>query len=153
MKIFVISILVLATSSAFARRCVPDANGNRNFQSICEVVVTGTTMSECHVTGPGRYSPDYRGNNYPGNYPGNFPGTYFPPYHTHPWERVTTGTEASACDVNLDDCKYFAFRQLEKYKYTNNCGDVSVGKSVEYTFKSMNNDGTVAEEVSGRMRR
>ena len=147
----IISLLVLATSNAFARRCVPDAMGNRNFQSVCEVAVTGTTLSECHITGSTRNSPD-RGN-YPGNHPYNYPGTYFPPYHTHPWERITTGTEASACDVSLDDCKYFAFRELEKYSYTNNCGDMSVGKSVEYTYKSMNNDGTVAEEISGRMRR
>ncbi len=136
--VLIISFLLLATSSAFARRCVPDANGNRNFQSVCSVLVTGTTLSECHVTGPSRYSPDYRGNY---------------PYHTHPWNRVTTDEEASACDINLDDCKYFAFRQLEKYKYTNNCGDVSVGKSVEYSYQSMNNDGTVADEVTGRMRR
>lgn len=150
-NVFIISLLVLATSNAFARRCVPDTLGNRNFQSVCEVVVTGSTLSECHVTSS-RNTPDYRGN-YPGNYPRNYPGTYYPPYHTHPWERISTGAEASACDVTLDDCKYFAFRQLDKYTYTNNCGDVSVGKSVEYTFKSMNNDGTVAEEVSGRMKK
>jgi hypothetical protein len=146
--VLIVSLLVLSTSSAFARRCVPDADGNRKFQNVCEVVVTGTTLSECHVTGPSRYSPDYRGN-----YPGNYPGQYNPPYHTHPWNRVVTDEESSACDINLEDCKYFAFRQLEKYKYTNNCGAVSVGKSVEYRYQSLNNDGTVADEVSGRMRR
>ena len=144
-NLFIVSFLVLATSNAFARRCVPDAMGNRNFQSVCEVVVTGTSFSECHVTG--NY-PDYRGQ-----YPGNYPRTQFPPYHTHPWERVTTGAEASACDVSLDDCKYFAFRQLDKYSYTNNCVDISVGKSVEYKFTSLNNDGSVAEEVTGRMKK
>lgn len=144
----IISLLVLATSNVFARRCVPDASGNRNFQNVCEVIVTGSSLSECHVTAPSRYNPDYRGN-----YPGNYPGTYFPPYHTHPWERVSTGTKASTCDVSLDDCKYFAFRQLDKFRYTNQCGDISVGKSVEYRYMSLNNDGTVADEVSGRMRR
>ncbi len=142
--ILIVSLVVLFTSNAFARRCVPDANGNRNFENICSVVVTGTTLSDCHVTGPSRYSPDYRGN---------YPGTYNSPYHTHPWDRVTTTDETSACDINLEDCKYFAFRQLEKYKYTNQCGDISVGKSVEYRYQSLNNDGTVADEVTGRMRR
>ena len=146
--LLVISLFSLVTSTAFARRCVPDANGNMNFENRCEVAVTGTSLAECHLTSPSRYSPDYRGN-----YPGNRPSTYNPPHHTHPWERVVTGTEVSACDVSLDDCKYFAFRQLEKYEYVNNCGDISVGKSVEYSYQSLNNDGTVADEVSGRMKR
>lgn len=148
MKHVIVAVVVLFTSEAFARRCVPDAQGNRNFESVCQVVVTGTSLSECHVTGPGRYSPDYRGN-----YPGNYPGRYYPPYHTHPWERITTGAEASACDVTLEDCKYFAFRQLEKYRYTNQCGDIAVGKSVEYRYQTLNNDGTVLDEVTGRMRK
>lgn len=147
-NLLIISLLVLGTANAFAKRCLPDVNGNRNFESICEVVVTGSTLPECHVTVPSRYYPDYRGN-----YPGNYPGNYYPPYHTHPWDRVTTGDEASSCDISLDDCKYFAFRQLEKYKFTNQCGMVAVGKSVEYRYQTLNTDGTVADEVSGRMRR
>lgn len=143
-----LSLATFVTTTAFAGRCVPDAMGNMNFENRCEVTVTGSSLAECHLTSPSRYTPDYRGN-----YPGNHPSTYNPPYHTHPWERVVTGTKASACDVTLEDCKYFAFRQLEKYEYVNNCGDISVGKSVEYKFQTLNTDGTVADEVTGRMKK
>jgi hypothetical protein len=81
------------------------------------------------------------------------PFPYNSPYHTHPWNRVEIGTEASSCDISLEDCKYFAFRQLDKFSYTNQCGATSEGKSVEYSYRSMNNDGTVADEVTGRMRK
>ncbi len=147
MKLFIVSLLTLSASTAFAGRCVPDMNNEMIFENRCDVVVTGTSLSECHVTGSTRF-PDYRGN-----FPGNYPGQYYPPYHTHPWDRSAPTTKAAACDVTLDDCKYFAFRQLDKFRYTNNCGDISVGKSVEYRYQTLNTDGTVANEVNGRMKK
>ncbi len=145
MKLFIVSLLALSASTAFAGRCVPDMNNEMIFANRCDVVVTGTRLSECHITGSMNY-PDYRGN-----YPGNYPGQYYPPYHTHPWNRSAPTTEASACDIDLEDCKHFAFRQLDKFSYRNNCGDLSVGKSVEYSYKNLNTDGTVVNEVTGRM--
>lgn len=144
---FILSLLSFAASNAFAARCVPDRNNEMNFENRCEVVVTGTKLSECHVTGSTRF-PDERGY-----YPGNYRGQYFPPYHTHPFDRSAPTTKASACDVTFEDCKYFAFRQLDKFRYTNNCGDLSVGKSVEYKFQTLNVDGTVSNEVTGRMKK
>lgn len=146
MKLLLISSILLSTT-AFGARCLPTYTATTR----CDVQVTGTTVAECH--GSGRTNPaDYRGN-YPGNYPRPFPGTYIPDTYTRPWNRVEMGTEASACEVNLEDCKYFAARQLDKYREVTNCGDISVGKSVEYRFTSYNNDGTVAEEINGRMRK
>lgn len=147
--VLTLSLLALATSNAFAHRCVPNAAGEMKFESRCEAVVTGTTLAECHITGSTRF-PDDRGN-YPGNYPGNY--YPYPPYHTHPWERVSTGEVKESCDVSLDDCKYFAFRALDKYEYRNQCGDLSVGKSVEYKYQVLNADGSVAREITGRMRK
>jgi hypothetical protein len=144
---FILSLLALAASNAFAGRCVPDRNNEMNFENRCDVLVTGTTLAECHITGGTRF-PDDRGH-----YPRHFPGNYNPPYHTHPWDRSAPTTKASACDVTLDDCKYFAFRQLDKFRYTNNCGDLSVGKSVDYKFQTLNADGTISHEVTGRMRK
>lgn len=144
MKTVTALIVLIAASSSFAANCRPGVAP----VSRCEIQVTGSTLAECHLTGPSRYSPDYRGN-----YPGNFPAPYYPGSYTYPWRRVEIGQEASACDLSLEDCKYFAFKKLNKFSYTNNCGDVSVGKSVEYVFQSLNNDGTVAEEITGRMRK
>ncbi len=151
MKLVIAASLLFAATSSFAGRCVPDMNNNMNFENRCDVVVTGTTLAECHITGSTNYPYD-RGY-YPGNYPGNYPGGNIPPYHTHPWDRSAPTTKASACDVDLEDCKYFAFRQLDKFNYTNNCGDISVGKSVEYKYQTLNADGTVANEVTGRMKK
>jgi hypothetical protein len=144
---FILSILALAASNAFAGRCVPDRNNEMNFENRCDVLVTGTPIAECHITGGTRF-PDDRGHT-----PRHFPGSDSPPYHTHPWGRSAPTTKASACDVTLEDCKYFAFRQLDKFRYTNNCGDLSVGKSVDYNFQTLNADGTVPHEVTGRMRK
>lgn len=144
-NIFVFSALALISSVSFAGRCIPDG---RSFENRCDVVVTGSALSECHITSNRYDHPDYRGN-----YPGNYPGTYYPPYHTHPWDRSETKKEAASCNVTLEDCKYFAFRELDKYAYRNQCGDLSVGKSVKYSYKTLNTDGTVAEEVTGRMRK
>lgn len=145
-NLIALTALTLISSQALAGRCVPDG---RAFESRCDVQVTGTALSECHVTSNPRYDhPDYRGH-----YPGNYPGRYYPPYHTHPWERSETTKKASSCDVDLEDCKYFAFRELDKYSYRNQCGDLSVGKSVIYSYKTFNADGTVADEVTGRMRK
>lgn len=143
MKLLLISSFLVLSSTAFAARCLPTYTPT----SRCDVQVTGTTLAECH--GSGRTNPaDYRGT-YPSNYP--YPVPYTPDTYTLPWRRVEVGEEASECELNLDDCKYFAFRKLDKFRYVNNCGDISVGKSVEYRYQSLNNDGTVAETISGRM--
>lgn len=143
--ILLLSVLALTTSQAFARRCVPDMNGNKNFASVCEVLVTSTSSAECHGSVNRR---DYRAPDY-----GPFGGyrTRMPETHTHPWNRVRVTSEAASCDVDLQECKDLAFRELEKLSYVNNCGDMSVGKSVEYTLTTLNTDGTVADQVSGRM--
>ncbi len=143
MKLLLVSLIVLSSINAFAGICVP----GKEILSRCDIQVTGSRLAECRGPGPIRPNGSYRTPNYPGNYPGSsFPETY-----SIPWRRVDIGEEASACDLSLEDCKYFAFRKLEKFQYTNNCGAVSVGKSVEYVFRSLNNDGTIAEEVLGRM--
>lgn len=131
MKHFVLfSVLALASSQSFARRCVPEAIVSTR----CDVVVSSTTVSECHII---------RSQN-------NFPETFKPGYHVHPWNRSVVSSTTSSCDVDLQDCKDIAFRALEKFTYTNNCGDVYVGKSVEFSFQNLNADGSVATEVAGR---
>lgn len=138
-KLLPLAVLLLSTSS-FAGNCL----SNKNPISRCEVQVVGNTIAECHLTGRPTYTP---------NYPGNFPGRYYPGSYTYPWRRVEIGEEVSSCDLDLEDCKTFAFRRLQKFSYTSNCGDISYGKSVNYAYQSLNNDGTVAEEITGSMRK
>jgi hypothetical protein len=138
MKLLLVSVIALSTTGAIAARCLPSNNPN----SRCDIQVEGSRLAECH--GPGNIRPN-------GSYRTNYPGTYFPDNYTRPWRQVDIGEESSVCDVSVEDCQYFAFRALDKFQYTNNCGATSVGKSVEYRYRSLNNDGTVADEVSGRM--
>jgi hypothetical protein len=143
MKLLLVSLIALSTTGAFAARCIPTNNPT----SRCDIQVEGRRLAECR--GPGHIHPNdgYRRQNNPGNYP----GTYIPDNYTRPWRQVDIGEESSVCDVSIEDCQYFAFRALEKFEYTNNCGATSVGKSVEYRYSSLNNDGTVADVISGRM--
>lgn len=129
--LFVLSALVLSSNS-FARLCGPSG-----FASICEVAVESTTTSECHILRSGNM----------------FPETYKPRYHVHPWHRESLETIAASCDGDLQACKDFAFRELEKFSYTNSCGDVSVGKSVDFRFQTLNTDGTVESQINGRFKK
>lgn len=145
MKTALFVSLFALTSSAFGARCLE----SRQAISHCDIQVVGNTLSECHIT----YNPrDIRPTPYPGinPYVRNYPrgGAY-----TLPWRRVAIGEEVSSCDISLEDCKSFAFRKLNKFEYVNNCGDISRGMSVNYRYQSLNNDGTVAEEMIGRMRK
>lgn len=145
MKLTLITSLFVLTSSAFAAHCLE----SREASSRCDIQVVGNTLSECHIT----YNPrDIRPTPYPGinPYVRNYPrgGAY-----SLPWRRVEIGEEVSSCDISLDDCQYLAFRKLNKFEYVNNCGGISRGVSVNYRYLSLNNDGTVAEEVSGRMKK
>jgi hypothetical protein len=124
-----ITLLSLSSFTAMARNCVPQTQPSTR----CEVFVDGTSYSECHIIRSGNM----------------FPETYRPNYHTHPWNREFTGEQKSYCDVELQECKDLAFRRLEKYTFTNNCGDVSVGKSVEFFFQVLNEDGTINAQESG----
>ena len=140
-KLLPIAILVLS-SSAFAANCLSTSAP----ASRCEVQVVGNTISECYLTGTARpaYTP---------NYPGNFPGRYNPGGYVYPWRRVAIGEEVSRCDVSLEECKDFAFRRLQKFEYVSNCGDISRGMRVNFAYQSLNNDSTVAEEITGSMRK
>jgi len=145
MKIALIASLLLVSVQTFAAHCLE----SRQAYSRCDIQVEGNTLSTCRIT----YNPrDYRPAPYPGVNPyiRNYPrgGAY-----TLPWRRVEIGEEVSKCDISLQDCKDLAFRRLVKFEYVNNCGDISRGMRVEYRYQSLNNDGTVAEEVSGRMRK
>jgi hypothetical protein len=137
MKNLIFALVALASSQAFARRCLPDLMGNQNFKTRCDVFVVSTSTSDCHILRGG----------------GPFPEDYIPVYHTHPWERRKLSDQSDACDLDLQGCQDLAFRKLEKFEYTNNCGDVSVGKSVDYRFQTLNADGTVDTEFEGRFKK
>jgi hypothetical protein len=150
---FLLAVVAFASSSTYARRCVPDMQGNRIFENRCEVIVTGTNVQGCRVYVNTNDPFFMTGGAYPGNHPRPLPGMYFPPYAGRPWERITPTKVADACDITLEDCKYFAFRELDKFSYRTQCGDLSVGRSVEYRYVQLHRDGSVADEVSGRMRK
>lgn len=145
MKFALLASISILSASAFAAPCME----SRQAYSRCDVQVEGNTIATCRIT----YNPrDIRPTPYPGVNPylRNYPqgGAY-----TLPWRRVEIGEEVARCDISLQDCKDLAFRRLEKFEYVSNCGDISRGKSVNFRYQSLNNDGTVAEEVSGRMRK
>jgi hypothetical protein len=132
-----LSILALASGQVLARQCAADMNGNKNYSTRCEISVTSTTVSECHILRAG----------------GRFPEDYKPIYHVHPWDRTRVESNSEVCGIDMQTCQDLAFRALEKFEFTNNCGDVYVGESVDYKLQSLNRDGTVADETAGRMRK
>ncbi len=121
-----------------ASRCLPDDTGVEAFASRCDVVVVSTRTPQCHVNEPWNYpyTTTDRNDNW---------------YHVHGWNQLSLKAKNSSCDINFDDCKHFAFRQLDKFRDVNNCGYVSVGKSVEYRFRTFDAARNVESERTGRM--
>jgi hypothetical protein len=138
MKSAILLSLLLFPTLSQARRCLPDASGAETFASRCDVIVVSTRTPECHV-------------NEPWNYPHTATDRNDNWYHVHGWNQSSQTAKSSTCDVTFEDCKYFAFKQLSKFREVNPCGYVSVGKKVEYRFQTFSADRTVETERVGRM--
>lgn len=137
MKTLLTISLVLFNVSSHASRCLPNDAGVEVFESRCDTVVVSTRTPLCHV-------------NEPWNYPTTATDRNDNWYHVHGWNQISLKAKNSNCNVTFEDCKRFAFKQLDKYRDVNPCGYVSVGKSVEYRLRTFNADRSVETERFGR---
>ncbi len=138
MKTLLIALVILSSTLSYARRCLPDERGNETFASRCETIVYTSYTPTCHVNEPWDYP--YTATDRNDNW-----------YHVHGWYQVSQIAKASSFEITFDECKTFAFKQLDKYRDVNPCGYVSVGKKVEYRFQTFNALRGVETERLGRM--
>jgi hypothetical protein len=133
--LFVLALAFFHTTS-HAARCLPDDAGDKVFRSRCDTVVVSTRTPLCHVNEPwdAPYNVTDRNDNW---------------YHVHGWNQVSLKAKKSTCEVTFEDCRSFAFRQLDKYRDVNPCGYVSVGKGVEYRYREFNSDRSISHERFG----
>ena len=141
--IALIAIMALASSQSFARRC----NSESIASTRCEISVSGNSIPSCRI---GNSTRDYV-ERYPGANPYQYRTFPVPGYYG--WERSEINDSSEVCDVDLQECKDLAFRALEKLNYTSNCGDISRGTSVEFSFQTLNGDGSVRAEQTGRFKK
>ena len=137
MKLLFIFTLLLSSSLANARRCAPNSQGEIIFENRCLVVVKSTWTPQCNAGAATPHSPMTWGF-----------ADFIDPYIL-----VSAAKTATSCDIELQDCKDLAFRELQKYSYTNNCGATTVGESVVYKYQLLTPEGDVIDTVSGRFKK
>lgn len=137
MKYLLLASLILSSSIALARRCVPNAQGEMAFANRCLLVVKSTWTPQCNAGSARPHLPLSWGF-------ANF---------IDPYILVAAAHTATYCDVELEDCKDFALRELQKYQSTNNCGATTVGESVTFDYQLLSPTGDVTDRMWGRFQR
>mgnify|MGYP003390282015 CR=1 FL=1 len=137
MKYLILIALVLSSFCAQARRCVRDAQGRSDFQNRCLVIVQATWTPQCNA---GASSP-------------MLPVTWNWGDFIDPYTMISNREVTKSCDVELQECQDLAFRQLDRYSFTNNCGATTVGDSARYSYQQLDADGQVVSEVTGRFKK
>lgn len=133
MKYYLIALLILIPTLASAARCLRD----NAYENRCLVIVKSTWTPQCNA---GAASP-------------TLPVTWGFADFIDPYILISAAKTATACDVELQDCMDLAFRELQKYTHTNNCGATTVGDSATYEYQFLNSDGEVIDTVSGRFKK
>lgn len=137
MNIILFALLLLSAPLAHARRCVPNAQGEMVFDNRCLVVVKSTWTPQCNA---GSASP-------------MLPVTWGFADFIDPHILISAAKTATFCDVDLEECKDLAFRELEKYSHTNNCGATTVGESARWDYQLLTPTGDVESRTTGRFKK